>query len=200
MATKQEQAVSSISLPQGGGAIRSIGETFQHDAFTGTATWTIPIPVTGGRGGFGPVLALSYGSGGGNGIFGLGWELSLPRIARKTDLGLPRYDERDAFVMSGAEELVPQTVDSSGGIHSVRRGAYLCDFFRPRTEGLFARIERWTHGTTGDVHWRATTRANVTSVYGRTASARIMDPANAECVFSGIVPANVEIGRRRCSP
>jgi RHS repeat-associated protein len=173
-------------LPKGGGAIQGIGETFQHDAFSGTATWTIPIPVTPGRGGFGPELALSYGSGGGNGIFGLGWELSLPRIARKTDLGLPRYDERDAFVLSGAEELVVQT-DRGGAAESVRRGGFVCERFRPRLEGLFARIERWTDDATGDVQWRATTRGNTTSVYGRTRSARIADPSRPGRVFAWLL-------------
>ncbi|MBW2737418.1 MAG: hypothetical protein JRE64_00935 [Deltaproteobacteria bacterium] len=40
--------------------------------------------------GFGPQLSLSYVSGSGNGPFGLGWNLSLPSITRKTDKGLPK--------------------------------------------------------------------------------------------------------------
>lgn len=49
--------------------------------------------------------------------------------------------------------------------------------YRPRTEGLFARIEQWV-AISGDevdaIHWRATTKENVTSIYGRTAQARIV--------------------------
>ena len=33
--------------------------------------------------------------------------------------------------------------------------------YRPRTEGLFARIERWEHNTTRDVHWRTITRTTL---------------------------------------
>ena len=38
--------------------------------------------------------------------------------------------------------------------------------YRPRVEGLFSRIERWTQQATGDTHWRTISRDNVTSVYG----------------------------------
>ena len=64
--------------------------------------------------GFGPQLALSYDSGTGNGPFGLGWSLSLPAITRRTDKGLPKYqdgDESDVFILSGAEDLVPVLVN-----------------------------------------------------------------------------------------
>jgi Salmonella virulence plasmid 65kDa B protein len=62
------------------------------------------------------------------------------------------------------------------------RGDYTVTRYRPRTEGLFARIEQWvkTYGPdAGDVHWRATTKDNVTSIYGKTPAARIVDPASA---------------------
>ena len=75
----------SISLPKGGGAIRGIGEKFASNSVNGTASLTVPIVTSPGRGGFGPQLALSYDSGAGNGAFGYGWSLSLPSITRKTD-------------------------------------------------------------------------------------------------------------------
>ena len=102
--------VPSISLPKGGGAIRGMGEKFAANPVTGTGSMSIPIATSPGRGGFGPQLSLSYDSGAGNGLFGLGWNLSLPSITRKTDKGLPRYrdsDESDVFVLAGAEDLVP---------------------------------------------------------------------------------------------
>ena len=61
---------------------------------------SVPLAVSPGRSGFGPQLALSYDSGAGNGPFGFGWSLSLPSITRKTDKGLPTYqdaDESDVF-------------------------------------------------------------------------------------------------------
>jgi hypothetical protein len=84
----------SIALPKGGGAIRGIGEKFAANPVTGTGSMTIPIATSPGRSGFGPQLSLSYDSGAGYGTFGLGWNLSLPSIIRKTDKGLPLY--RDA--------------------------------------------------------------------------------------------------------
>ena len=93
-------AAPSISLPKGGGAIRGMGEKFAANPVTGTGSMTVPIATSPGRSGFGPQLSLSYDSGAGNGPFGFGWSLSLPAITRKTDKGLPRYqdaEESDVF-------------------------------------------------------------------------------------------------------
>src|SRR5204862_1873986 len=105
-----QASVPSISLPKGGGAIRGIGEKFAANPVTGTGSLSVPLPTSPGRSGFGPQLSLSYDSGAGNGPFGFGWSLSLPAITRKTDKGLPQYqdaEESDVFILSGAEDLVP---------------------------------------------------------------------------------------------
>src|SRR6185503_12959600 len=60
----------TINLPKGGGAIRGIGETFAANPATGSATCSIPLPISPGRGGFNPQLALRYDSGNQNGPFG----------------------------------------------------------------------------------------------------------------------------------
>src|SRR5881275_2914135 len=86
-------AAPSISLPKGGGAIRGIGEKFAANPVTGTGSMSVPIATSPGRSGFGPQLSLSYDSGAGNGPFGLGWNLPLPAITRKTDKGLPKYQD-----------------------------------------------------------------------------------------------------------
>src|SRR5947208_4342423 len=100
-------SVPSISLPKGGGAIRGIGEKFAANPVTGTGSMTVPLAASPGRAGFGPRLDLTYDSGAGNGPFGFGWTLSLPSISRKTDKGLPLYqdaDESDVFILWGAED------------------------------------------------------------------------------------------------
>src|SRR3984885_13824624 len=107
-----------VSLPKGGGAIRGIGEKFAANPVTGTGSLTVPIATSPGRSGFGLQLSLSYDSGAGNGPFGLGWTLTLPRITRKTDKGLPRYcdaDEADVFLLSGAEDLVRVLSQNAAG-------------------------------------------------------------------------------------
>jgi hypothetical protein len=85
----------SISLPKGGGAIRGMGEKFATNPVTGTGSMSVPIATSPGRSGFGPQLSLSYDSGAGNGPFGLGWNLALPSITRKTDKGLPKYQDAE---------------------------------------------------------------------------------------------------------
>jgi hypothetical protein len=100
----------SISLPKGGSAIRGMGEKFAANPVTGTGSLSVPISTSPGRSGFGPQLSLSYDSGSGNGPFGFGWNLSLPSITRKTDKGIPKYQDAvdsDIFILSGAEDLVP---------------------------------------------------------------------------------------------
>ena len=145
-----------LALPKGGGAIRSIGEKLTTNVATGTAGLRIGVPVSPGRAGLTPNLGLTYDSGRGNGVFGLGWSLDVPQISRRTDQGLPRYDDTDTFVLSGAEDLVPlpdapDTTTATG---------WKITRFRPRVEGLFARIERWVDAA-GDTHWRVLTADNV---------------------------------------
>ena len=192
----------AISLPKGGGAIRGIDEKFSVNPATGTSSLTVPISTTPGRSDFYPKLSLSYDSGAGNGPFGLGWNLSIPLITRKTDKGIPRYqdaEESDTFILSGAEDLVPSLmktdsewirdtlddVEVGGEIYTVQR-------YRPRIEGLFARIERWQHTETGDVFWKSISRDNVTSIYGKSPDARIFDPEDEFRVFKWMLEATYD--------
>src|SRR5262249_37431803 len=141
---------------------------------TGTGSMTVPIASSPGRSGFGPQLSLSYDSGAGNGPFGFGWSLALPSITRKTDKGLPKYadaDESDVFILSGAEDLVPVLVNSNGvwqaetlPLRPLSGQSYRIQRYRPRIEGLFARIERWTNTSDAtDTFWRSISRDNVTT-------------------------------------
>ena len=59
--------------------------------------------------------------------------------------------------------------------------------YRPRIEGLFARIERWTDQTTGISHWRSISKDNITTLYGKRADARIADPADPTHTFSWLI-------------
>ena len=146
-----------ISLPSGGGAVRGLGETFAPDLQTGTGNLTIPIEVPAGRNGMQPRLDLVYSTGNGNGRFGLGWNLSIPGVARKTARGVPTYRGDDTFVLSGSEDLV--------AVERVDDGMR----YRPRTEGLFAWIVR--HGRDGggaeaEDYWEVTGKDGLVSRYG----------------------------------
>lgn len=189
-------AAPSITLPKGGGALRGMGEKFAANPVTGTSSISVPIATSPGRSGFGPQLTLSYDSGSGNGPFGFGWSLSLPAITRKTDKGLPLYrdaEESDVFILSGAEDLVPVLEpDGSRFKDNTTAPGYVIHRYRPRIEGLFARIERWTEVATGETHWRSIARDNVTTLYGKNNESRIYDPedrvlANPTRAFSWLI-------------
>jgi RHS repeat-associated protein len=180
----------AISLSKGGGALRGIGEKFQANPATGTTSLAIPIAVAPGRTGFGPLLSLSYDSGSGNGPFGLGWSLSLPNISRRTDKGLPQYnDHDDIFILSGTEDLVPVSSDNATqDATGTTSGVYTVQRYCPRIEGLFGRIEKWTSTTDStDVHWRTITPENTTTVYGQDANSRIYDPYDPSRIFQWLI-------------
>lgn len=153
MSEAAKSPASIISAPTGGGAVHGIGEKFAPDLHTGTGNFTIPIALPAGRNGLQPSLNLVYSTGHGNGLFGLGWSLDVPGVSRKVANGVPRYSDEDVFVLSGAEDLV----------HIA--GAYPEHVtYRPRTEGLFARIEHVADGQQD--HWEVRSKDGLISWYG----------------------------------
>jgi RHS repeat-associated protein len=202
----------SMNLPKGGGAISGMGEKFQANAVTGTGSFTVPLPISPGRGDFAPQLSLAYNSGSGNSPFGLGWDVGVPSITRKTDKQLPTYIDdckgavdcaQDTFILSGAEDLVP-VLEKNGdqwqrivgaGFKPAPTGGnieYEITIYRPRIEGLFARIEKWQNVETKDVHWQATTKENITSYYGLTTQARIVAHDNPNKIFSWLLERTID--------
>ena len=189
MSNKSGTSSQVISLPKGGGALSGIGEKFSPDLYTGTGNFTIPIALPSGRNGFQPQLSLIYSTGNGNGPFGLGWNLSIPGVSRKTSNGVPRYNEvatqaaldldnerRDVFILSGAEDLVPVSGAYPGNVT-----------YRPRTEGLFAQIEHVSDTTNS--YWEVHSKDGLKSFYGTEAAfgtdpATIADPSNRKHIFA----------------
>jgi RHS repeat-associated protein len=190
--------VPSISLPKGGGAIKGIDEKFTVNAINGTSTLSLPLPFSKTRGET-PSIEISYNSGAGNGIFGLGWNLSLSSIKRKTDKGLPQYlDEidSDTYLFSGAEDLVPEFKKNPDGSFEVDiQGDYIIHennsidglstirYYKPRIESIFARIERWTEKSTNRIKWLITTKENVTTLFGWTEKSVIANPNDQTKIY-----------------
>jgi len=146
---------------------------------------------------------LSYDSGSGNSPFGFGWSLALPAITRKTDKGLPQYadaEESDVFILSGAEDLMPSLVHASSEWtrdvtppRTVYDKQYVIHRYRPRVEGLFARIERWINvADPQDIFWRSISKDNITTWYGKTAESRIAGPDDPSRVFSWLICESYE--------
>ena len=182
--------VPEITLPKGGGALKGIDEKFEVNPVNGTNSMTIPLPIAPARGGFSPSLSLQYNSGGGNGLFGLGWGMSLPTIRRKTDQQLPLYRdniESDTYLFAGVEDLIPKlelnALTNQLDIVEKPLQNHIVKQYRPRIEGAWIRIERWTSLTTGETHWRTIGADNTTSVYGIDADSRIANPQDARQVF-----------------
>ena len=205
--------IPSISLPKGGGAIKGIDEKFSVNAVNGTASFSIPLPFSPARGAS-PAMDLSYNSGAGNGVFGLGWALNLPSIKRKTDKKLPQYIDEidsDTFLFSEAEDLVPEfrkeldgrfSKDSDGNYIINEKdsadGLFTIRFYKPRIEGLFARIERWSGKTSQEIKWRVITKENETTLFGWSSASRISDPNDTNRIFEWL-PEFVFDDKGNCS-
>ncbi|ADD41589.1 SpvB/TcaC N-terminal domain-containing protein [Stackebrandtia nassauensis] len=184
-------SLPEISLPTGGGAVRGIGEKFAANPATGTGSTSVPIATSPGRAGFGPSLSLGYDSGNGNGPFGIGWRLSLANVTRKTDKGLPRYDDSspDTYILSDTEDLVP----IPGIQHRLHEGkGFTVRRYQPRVESGHSRIEQWTHDASGESHWRVITGDNLTNRYGTTAESRIADPRDPRRIFTWLLCESVD--------
>ena len=205
--------VPSISLPKGGGAIKGIDEKFSVNAVNGTSSFSVALPFSPARGAS-PSLGISYSSGAGNGIFGLGWNLSLGSIKRKTDKGLPQYFDSidsDTFLFSEAEDLVPEFKKNPDGSFTLDEndeytineksstdGLFTINNYIPRIEGLFARIERWTKKSDGRIKWRVITKENTTTLFGWTDNSILANPDDAKKIYEWL-PEFVFDDKGNCS-
>src|SRR5260370_668184 len=143
------------SLPQGGGAISGLGETFSPDLSMGTGSYVVHLECPNGPNDIGPRLMLRYDTGGGSGPFGMGFSLPLPRLLRSTTRGFPRYDATETLRLEGAGELV-----------ALAGGAY-----RPQVDGGAWRAEAQADG------FRLTDREGLHFFLGTTQNTRLADTA-----------------------
>jgi RHS repeat-associated protein len=182
----------SITLPKGGGAIKSVDEKFSVNPVNGSAAFSIPFPLSPSRNEFAPALSLNYSSGGGNGPFGLGWSADFPSIFRRTEKQLPQYEDAsnsDIFIYSGEEDLIPAYSDDGLGNWTKEETTLAGDLisrYRPRTESRFSRIERIKEAS-GNVYWRTITKDNITSHFGKSSGARIADPQDPGRIFKWLL-------------
>ncbi|HKW10156.1 MAG TPA: SpvB/TcaC N-terminal domain-containing protein, partial [Gemmatimonadaceae bacterium] len=171
----------SISVPKGAGTIEGMGESFSTQLSTGVATFNVPFALPKARGAAQPSLGLSYSSGSGWGIAGMGWDLGVPFIARQTDRGTPRYNEnegtgfqadQDRFVFNGGQELVPictvggtfPTLTCTGALTGEEMPPWSSgyQYFRARVEGSFLRFF-WSPS---HLTWRVQDKTGVTLELG----------------------------------
>jgi RHS repeat-associated protein len=181
--TPSTLAITPPSLPKGGGAITGLGESLGQAGPTGMASMSLPLPITAGRG-FAPALGLSYSSGAGNGLFGIGWGCGALSISRRTSHGIPQYNGQDTFLGPDGEVLVPEQ-NASGQIitQSISQygtkplgATYTVTCYLPRIEGSFNRIEYWLDDTNQADFWLLHTTDGTLHLLGKSTAARIADP------------------------
>jgi len=143
-----------ISLPKGPGSLEGLGESFEPQLNTGTATYRIKIAVSPGVNKQQPEVSLEYNGGYGNSATGIGWDLNLAFIQRRTDKGLPAYTDDDLFTYSRYGELVPLSDGS----------------YRLKVEGTFVKFFK-----TGDT-WVGWEKDGVKLYFGADAFARQTTP------------------------
>src|SRR5690606_1165712 len=124
-----------LSLPSGPASIEGLGRSFEPSLSTGTSSYGIDIAVPPAADGFSPRLSLDYDSGVGVSEVGMGWRLcGVPSIRRRVQEGLPRFDDGDAFEVSGLG-VASDLLEVSAGV------------FRPEVEtGAFVRVSRSEDG------------------------------------------------------
>jgi hypothetical protein len=182
-------AIPSVSLPKGGGALTGIRQSLDSVGATGQGGVQIPLPISLGRG-FMPSLLLSYASGNGHSAFGMGWNMPLPMIARRSHQGVPAYNDSDQLTGPDGEVLVAVCNEQGEAqvdlvselLGQPLNASYRVEQFMPRIVGDFSKIERWTaandNGPAGKTaFWMVRGVDGSINIYGFSELARIADPA-----------------------
>ncbi len=185
--------INKPELPQGGGALQGIGETFIPNAFTGNGSYAIPFPLTPIRG-FEPQLTLNYNSGAGNSPFGLGFTLSNLKISRRTEKGIPKYDESDIFLDDQGGELTPKLSHNAPMKRIEKKGTEHWEVheYLPRVESTFSKWEYWLNPQNQDSYWQVITRDNTTMTFGQTPQGRISDSNDPARVFEWLLEQSID--------
>jgi RHS repeat-associated protein len=165
---------SAAAMPSGPATQLGMGESFTMQLSTGAVGYSVPITMPGARGHARATLSLSYSSGAGLGLAGVGWSIGAPAIERQTDRGVPTYDDRaswhanqDRFTFAGSE-LVPICTVASGACTGALSGEVFptwangWQYFRSRIEGTFAR----TFWSADHKTWRVQGKDGTTMEFG----------------------------------
>lgn len=162
-------------------SIATHGRSWGEIGVTGQKSYALPLPFQAGRT-LNPDLTLRYDSNSGNGKCGLGWDLNLPAISRKTSKGVPKYKAADTMVGPNGIDLRAE-LTTRGKIKTSRRtrgkgrGAKTYSVVRyiPRLESTFDRYELWTPAD-GKSFWVVFGADGTQYCYGNSTDSCICDP------------------------
>jgi RHS repeat-associated protein len=142
----------------------------------GAAHLSYPLWVPPGRQGMQPQLSVNYNSSGGNGLLGLGWELSMSSIEVDTRFGVPPYNpssETETYSLDGELLVADPNQPARSGARTFHR----------RAEGKFDKIIRTGAGpieggdtasgqSTAGYNWEVVTIHGVHYFYGSSFNTR----------------------------
>ena len=179
--------IEKPSLPGSGGSLNGMGESLRAAGPDGTASLTLPLPVSAGRG-VAPQLALSYSSAAGNGPFALGWHCEPGAISVRTSQGVPKYQGADTYLGPDGEVLVP-VADESGNPVTRRADALLgralsqphrVTCWQPCILTGPVRLEFWEpeHAGEDKSFWVLFSPEGQIHLFGKHSHARVADPDN----------------------
>ncbi|EMO4163173.1 toxin subunit [Morganella morganii subsp. morganii] len=202
MNNTEQVRIETPSLPKGGGAITGMTGAPGNIGPDGTATFSVPLPVSRGRGYF-PEPVLSYNSRNGNDIFGLGWTTSMSAVSRRVVKGVPRYTNEDEFAGPDNEVIVP-VLDSNGSPVSSTESKllgtdlgtkYRVTEYRPRLETTCDRLQYWqteskVRGEPAEF-WVIFAADGQVHLFGYEDQARIYKPDNPQHIARWLINASV---------
>ncbi len=153
-----------------GSPLSGVALSISTNQFTGAAASSLSIEVPPGRNGTTPSIGLGYSSQAGHGPYGRGWGLTLGRIERNRDRGIPRYEDADAFDGS-VDEFVVILPDGSRELVALGGNRYA-----PRFDDGHPLVTREGNS------WRFHDRSGRDYYFGTEESARV---GPAPSTFSG---------------
>ena len=153
-----------VSLPEGPGSLEGVGENMEMDLNMGAMRYAVRVSVPSGFPSVTPNLDLSYNSGSGGSVAGIGWSMATPCVERMTYRGLPEYDTDDDFAAGGGEQLVklPGTEPP---------------VYRARFEGGFVRYTWMAVGDGAEGYWLAEYPDGSRGAFGATLDGALVETA-----------------------
>ncbi|CAB5500997.1 SpvB/TcaC N-terminal domain-containing protein [Bathymodiolus thermophilus thioautotrophic gill symbiont] len=162
---KKAITLPKLSIPKSGGSFEARTGGYEVGN-QGEGSFAIPLAVPVARG-IKPPLHLSYNSGSGMEVFGLGFALTTPHVVRNLERGIPTYTSDDTFILSDLGELLEVKRQTNNDILSI---SYL-----PRIETSFAKIKQ-IFTTKYDSYWEVIGHNGMVHIYGKGDNDKIFDP------------------------
>ncbi len=185
LAAQAQTGVSEdrVSLPEGPGSLEGVGENVDINTNMGAMSHSVKIVVPQGFGAVTPSLGLSYSSGGGESVLGVGWSMPMPSIERMTFKRLPLYQSDDDFCVDGSAQLI-------------RLPGTNPPVYRSRFEGGFARYTWLQEGDGSQGYWMAEYPDGTRAFFGADAQGNLVAEARvsgAEGTFKYMMVEKVDV-------